>query len=101
MGSEQQSLIDQLLLFIFQSRVSILTSTLRETNKRMEDMATRLETTKHQEEQSSALIHSTSSELKEFTQKVSDMEKNLEVLECEVLKIEKLVRNFYPRKRHP
>ena len=57
----------------------------------MEEMASSLETMKHREEQSSALILSTRSELKEFTQKVSDVEKNLEVLECKVLKIEKQV----------
>jgi len=57
----------------------------------MEDMATSLETTKHREEQSSALIHSTLTELKEFTQKVSDVEKKLEVLESKVLRIEKQV----------
>jgi len=57
----------------------------------MEDMATSLETTKYQEEQSSALIHSTITELKDFTQKVSDIEKNLEVLESKVLRIEKQV----------
>lgn len=54
-------------------------------------MATSLETTKHREEQSSALIHSTLTELKEFTQKVSDVEKKLEVLESKVLRIEKQV----------
>ena len=64
----------------------------------MDEMAS-LETKKHQEEQSSALIHSTMSELQEFTQKVSNVEKNLEVLECKVLKIEKQVSNFYPTKR--
>ena len=57
----------------------------------MEEMASSLETMTHREEQSSALILSTRSELKEFTQKVSDVEKNLEVLECKVLKIEKQV----------
>lgn len=91
-------MIDSLLLFIFQRRVSILTSTLRETNKRMDEMASSLTTKKHQGEQSSALIHSTISELQEFTQKVSDVEKNLEALECKFLKIEQQVRNSYPIK---
>ena len=59
-------------------------------------MASRLETKKHLEEQSSALIHSTISELQEFTQKVNDVEKNLEVLECKVHKIDKEVSNSYP-----
>lgn len=86
-------------LFIFQRRVSILTSTLRETNKRMDEMASSLTTKKHQGEQSSDLIHSTISELQEFTQKVSDVEKNLEALECKFLKIEQQVRNSYPIKR--
>lgn len=57
----------------------------------MDEMATSLQTIKHCEEQNSALIISTRSEFKEFTQKVSDVEKNLEVLECKVLKIEKQV----------
>lgn len=57
----------------------------------MEDMATSLETTKHQEEQSSDSIQSTITELKDFTQKVSDVEKNLEELESKVLRIEKQV----------
>ena len=65
----------------------------------MDEMASSLETKKHQEEQSSALIHSTMSELQEFTQKVSEVEKNLEVLESKVLKIEKQVSNFYPTNR--
>lgn len=57
----------------------------------MEEMASSLEMTKHQEEQSSALIHSTRSELKKFTQKISDVEKNLEELECKILQIERQV----------
>ena len=57
----------------------------------MDEMATSLQTIKHCGEQNSALIISTRSEFKEFTQKVSDVEKNLEVLECKVLKIEKQV----------
>lgn len=73
---------------VLQRRVSILTSTLRETNKRMDEMASSLTTKKHQGEQSSDLIHSTIRELQEFTQKVSGVEKNLEALECKFLKIE-------------
>ena len=65
----------------------------------MDEMASSPETKKNREDQSSALIHSTISELQEFTQKVSDVEKNLELLECKFLKIEKQVSTFYPPKR--
>ncbi|XP_078368930.1 uncharacterized protein LOC144652750 isoform X1 [Oculina patagonica] len=74
---------------VLQSNVSILTSSLRETNKRIEAMASSLIKTENQQKQKSAMINSTRSDLKEFTQKITEVLNNLEKLECKVLKIEK------------
>ena len=57
-------------------------------------MAASLKNREHQQEQSSAMINSTTSELKEFTQKTNGVEKKLEKLECKVLQIENKVSDL-------
>ncbi|KAL9976492.1 hypothetical protein ACROYT_G013801 [Oculina patagonica] len=74
---------------VLQSRVSILTSSLRETNKQIEAMASSLNKTENQQKESSAMVNSSRSELKELTQKITNVQKSLEALECKVLQIDK------------
>lgn len=58
-------------------------------------MASSFEVTEQQQEQSSAMISCIRSELKEFTQKITDLDENIEKLEYKVLQIEKQVPTVF------
>ncbi|XP_027037957.1 uncharacterized protein LOC113666379 [Pocillopora damicornis] len=76
---------------VLQSRVSVLTSNLREASQRIETLASNFETTKHEQEDRSTLISSAMSEFKELTQKITDVGINLSQLEFKVLQNEKKI----------
>ncbi|PFX16073.1 hypothetical protein AWC38_SpisGene19673 [Stylophora pistillata] len=76
-------------IHVLQSRVSILTSHLREASQRIETLASSFETTKQELEDSSTLISSAMSELKEVTQRITDVGTALSQMEFKVLQTEK------------
>lgn len=80
-------------IHVLQSRVSILTSHLREASQRIETLASSFETTKQELEDSSTLISSAMSELKEVTQRITDVGTALSQMEFKVLQTEKKINH--------
>ena len=66
-------------------------SCLRETNKRIEEINSSLEVTKHQGEESSDMTNSLWSHHEDLNKKINNVAENMKRLECNVLQVENKV----------